>query len=326
MSENQVAVKEQQKLTASERFVNKLLSKLSVGNLDVQMTDFQKRLAQSYMVGISKAIVVAERKRTVAKNDLPYSWNTIKIDDDLADAIVSFARCGLDPMQPNHLSPVLYKDTKANMYTVSFIPGYRGRELKAKKYGLDVPDYVIVELVYSKDKFKSIKKDRNNPYESYEFEITNEFDRGEVAGGFWYHGYSKNPEKNKLVVMTKKEIDKHKPENAAAEFWGGEKDVWEGGKKVGKKQVEGWYEKMAWKTLYHDAYRNITIDPQKIDDDYYRMQKIETEAIEAEIEAEIAENANKEVIDINPGEVFEGQIVDDVPGENGHPTEEGPGY
>ena len=323
---NQIAVKEQAKITASERFVNKLISKLSVGELDVKMTDFQKRLAQSYMTGINKAIITAESKRYAKINDLPYSWNSIKIDDDLADAVVSFARCGLDPMQPNHLSPVLYKDKAANVYTVSFIPGYRGRELKAKKYGLDVPDYVIVELVYVTDIFKSIKKDMNHTYESYEFEIVNEFDRGEIKGGFWYHGFSSAPERNKLITMSKKEIDKHRPDKFAPEFWGGDKDVWKDGKKIGTEKIDGWYEKMAWKTLYADAYKNITIDPKKIDDDYYKMQKTEIEAVEAEVEEEIELKGNKEIIDIDSGEIIDiDEAVEDVVAPAA-PAEDGPGY
>jgi hypothetical protein len=51
------------------------------------------------------------------------------------------------------------KNNKTKKYDISFITRYRGLELKAKKYGLDVPDAVIVELVHANDHFKSIKKD-----------------------------------------------------------------------------------------------------------------------------------------------------------------------
>jgi len=34
-----------------------------------------------------------------------------------------------------------------------------------------------------------------NKVESYEFEVTNPFDRGEIVGGFYYHSYNENPGK-----------------------------------------------------------------------------------------------------------------------------------
>jgi recombination protein RecT len=90
---------------------------------------------------------------------------------------------------------------------------------------------VIIELVYTKDHFKEMKKGINNPVEGYEFEVVDSFDRGEVRGGFYYFAYKDNPEKNRLVVMPLKDILKRKPAYASVEFWGGEKDKWEKGKK-----------------------------------------------------------------------------------------------
>jgi recombination protein RecT len=180
-------------------------------------------------------------------------------------------------------------------------------ELKAKKYGLDIPDHVVVELVYSTDKFKPYKKDRNNQIESYDFEITDVFNRGQVVGGFYYHIFTEAPEKNKLVVMTYADILKRKPQYASVEFWGGEKDVWENNKKVGKETVEGWHDKMCWKTVYRAAYRDITIDSQKIDDDYLKLKQTEAEFRAAEPEREIAENANMTTIDVT------GEVVTDPP-------------
>jgi len=116
-----------------------------------------------------------------------------------------------------------------------------------------VPDAVIVELVHKNDTFKVIKKDMNNKYESYDFEVVNPFDRGEIIGGFYYHAYKDNPEKNKIVTFTLADIEKRKPQYASVEFWGGEKTVWENGKPAGKEKVEGWYEKMCWKTIYRAA-------------------------------------------------------------------------
>jgi len=272
-------------------------------------------------MAIDSSLVMAEEKRKKKsekyRDPLPITWANVNMDLDLYQRIVSFARIGLDPMQKNHIAVMPFKNNTINKYDIVFIEEYRGIGLKAVKYGLDVPDYVIVELVYSNDKFKSYKKDKNNKYESYDFEIVDDFDRGEIKGGFYYHAYNDNPEKNRLVVFTLKEILKRKPDRASSEFWGGKKDVWQDGKKTGTEEVEGWYEKMCYKTVYRAAFNDITIDSQKIDDDYIQIKKMESQLAEARIAEEITENANKEVLDVE-GELVASEDEDAVivPGED----------
>lgn len=298
MSEqNQIAKKEQ---TASERFVNKVVAEFSGGVGEIALTDFQRRLAQNYFIAIDGVLRASEEKRkkkTKNQDPLPITWVNVNMEQ-LARNVVTYARLGLDPAQKNHISMMPFKNNGLNKYDMVFIDGYRGIEVKAKKYGLEVPDHVVVELVYSTDKFKPIKRDRNNLGENYEFEIMNTFDRGNIVGGFYYHIYNENPSKNKLVTFTLKDIEKRKPAYASVEFWGGEKDVWENGKKVGKEHVEGWFEKMCYKTIYRAAYNDITIDSQKIDDDYIRLRQMESSLTEAKVVQEIAENANTEIIDV----------------------------
>jgi recombination protein RecT len=178
---------------------------------------------------------------------------------------------GLDPAQPNHISFVPYKNNKTEKYDISFTEGYRGKEIKAVKYGLNPPDHITVELVYETDVFRQIKKDVNNKIDSYKFEITDDFNRGELKGGFYYHWYFDDPTKNEIKVMSKKDIEKRKPKYAAAEFWGGQKTVYKDGKPSGKETIEGWYHEMCYKTIRSAAYRAITIDSQKIDDDFIRV-------------------------------------------------------
>jgi recombination protein RecT len=289
-----------QKKSMSERFMEKVITEYGTNVGHVALSDFQKRLAQNYFMAIDSALKMAEEKRkkkTKNQDSVAVTWANVNLEQ-LARDVVTFARMGLDPAQKNHIAVIPYKNNTTGKYDIGFLEEYRGLEIKARKYGLDVPDAVVVELVYSTDKFRSIKKDRNNPYESYEFEITNDFNRGEIVGGFYYHIYNDHPEKNKLVVFSLADILKRKPKNASAEFWGGEKDVWENGKKVGKEEVVGWFDKMCWKTIYRAAYNDITIDSQKIDDAYIRMMEMEAALKEAEVEAEIEENANKEAIDI----------------------------
>jgi recombination protein RecT len=318
-----------QEPTMAERFTSKVLTEFqsSTGSA-IALTNFQKRLAQNYFIAADMALKVAEEKRKKKRQNqdpIPVIWANIDMEA-LSQSVVSAARIGWDPMQNNHVSLIPFKNNATGKYGITFMPGYRGIELKSTKYGLDIPDYVIVELVYTNDKFKSIKKDQNNPVEGFTFEIVDDFDRGEIRGGFYYHGFNDIPSKNKLVVFSKKDIEKRKPRYASAEFWGGMKDVWENGKKVGQEESEGWYEKMCYKTIYRAAYNDITIDSQKIDDDYLKLKQSENEYKEAEVQQTIAENGNKTVIDITPPEdenkPDQSPPEDEQPGQNDSPKED----
>lgn len=309
---NTLAKKE---LTAAERFMNMVVSNFSTGVGEVALTNFQKRLAQNYFISLDSVLKSAEEKR-LAKSEkyrdaVSVTWANVNMDK-LARDVVAYARIGFDPAQKNHISLIPFKNNKTGKYDITFIEGYRGMELKAVKYGLDVPDHVTVELVYSSDHFKPFKRDIHNQYEGFEFAVKNPFDRGEIIGGFYYHSFSQAPHKNKLVMLSIKEILKRRPDHASPEFWGGEKDKWENGKKVGKEQVEGWFDKMCWKTVYRAAHGDITIDSQKIDDDYLRLSQLEQEYAERSVEAEIAENANREVIDVTPSAAAEAEEQTDT--------------
>ena len=293
-NQNQLAKPQE---TASVRFTNMVMREFSGGVGEVALTDFQKRLVQNYFIVIDLALKSAEEKRLKKseqfRDPVPVNWENVDLAN-LARSVVSAARIGWDPMQDNHVSLIPFKDNTTGKYVMNIMPGYRGLELKARKYGLDVPDYVVVELVHENDHFKQIKKDRNNPIETYEFEIQNPFNRGKIVGGFYYHGWKDHPEKNRLVAFTLEEILKRKPEYASPEFWGGEKVI--NGKKV---KVEGWFKEMCWKTICRAAYKAITIDSQKIDDDYIHQKMMEESFAESEVAREIAENANQEFIDVD---------------------------
>lgn len=304
----------------SQRFMEKVVAEFSSGVGEVALTDFQKRLAQNYFISIDSSLKTADEKRVKSnqskkddryKNNLPITWPNVNMTQ-LAQNVVAAARIGLDPAQKNHINMIPYKNNATNKYDIGFLEGYRGIELKATKYGLDVPAAVIVELVYSKDHFKPIKKDHKNKVESYEFEVVDAFDRGKIVGGFYYHAYNDNPEKNKLVVISVKDIEKRKPAYASVEFWGGEKDKWENGKKVGTEHIDGWYEQMCYKTIHRAAYGNITIDSQKIDDDYMRLRQMERDLKEEAVRSEIAANANGESIDIESEHVPETPVPAEV--------------
>jgi recombination protein RecT len=273
----------------------------------LSLTQSQRRLANNYRIALDQALDLAETKRLSKpekyRETLSYTWQNINLQK-LAIDVVALCRLGLDPLQKNHVSLIPFKNKRTNKYDIGFIEGYRGLEIKVEKYGLDVPDSVIVKIVHQNDKFEAIERDKNNPKDDYIFKIENPWDRGPIVGGFYYLYYRDNPEKCKLKVFSKADIDKRKPDYASVEFWGGEKAVYENGKKTGKTEiVEGWYEEMAFKTIYRAAYNSITIDSIKIDENYNRMLAMEREVDFMTMEQQRQKNANKETIDIETGEV-----------------------
>jgi len=323
----------QQRLTDAERFTNKVLQEFTgQAGGEIALTKFQKRLVQNYFISVDLALAKAETNRLKKdeqyRDAIPVKWENVNMAQ-LAVNVVSSARIGFDPALPNHINMVPFKNNSTQKYDIGFIPGYRGKELMAMKYGLDIPKDVVVELVYSTDKFRVIKKDLNNSVEGYDFEVVNPFNRGDIIGGFYYHVFD-DKTKNKLVFYSKAEIDKRKPEYASSDFWGGEKPVWKWNdktkknEKVGVEQVEGFYAEMAYKTLYRAAYGAITIDSQKIDDDFIRLSENEENVKEIKPD-EVAEHANRITVDFEDAQVVQEKLpertetADPPPAENKNP-------
>lgn len=316
MAGNETAALQRQPASASEMFTSKVLREFGSNVGQIQATEYQRQLIQGYFVSIDRALKMAEQRRLDRNegnsdhkydNNDPITWNTVDLTS-LALDVVHYARMGLDMMQPNHLSAIPFKDNHRKtaagtaVYTVNLMPGYNGIQYIAEKYALEKPQGVTVELVYSTDSFRPIKKSRSNDVEGYEFEVNNAFNRGEVVGGFGYIEYA-DPKKNKLVVMSRKDIEKRKPQKASAEFWGGKKTEWQNGKKV-EVESDGWFEEMCLKTLKREVYsaKNMPRDPKKIDDNYQYMRLQELRVAEMEARGVIEEGMGKVFIDLpDPG-------------------------
>lgn len=310
MANNQIATAKNNEVMAaqipnSQHFANRVLKEFGDTSGQVQATPAQRRLIQGYFIGIDQALKTAEEYREKKnKNNydhsydelLPYTWENVDISPKMAQNLMHYAKLGLDMTLPNQLSPVFFKDNKKGKYVCAFIPGYEGRRIVAQKYALLPFLNVIAELVYSTDEFIPHKKDKNTPFDCYEFNIKNPFNRGEVVGAFGYV-VREDERQNELFFLTKDQIDKRKPEKASANFWGGESTVWENKKKV-TKVIDGWYEEMALKTMKNYVYKHITIDPQKVDDNYAGYLSAESDVNEARMTAEVEKNANSTVIDI----------------------------
>lgn len=330
-TEKNAAVQKADTFNMSERFTNKVLSEFGSNVAGaLQVSDYQRQLVQGYFIGIDRALKLAEegriRKNENNKdhkydNDLVVSWANINLND-LALDVVHYARMGLDMMQKNNLFPIPYKNNKTKKYDVNLMPGYNGIRYMAEKYAVEVPTAVTIELVYTTDVFKPIKKSSFTEVESYDFEIVNPFDRGEIIGGFGYVEYSEK-KKNRLIIMSRAEIEKRKPAYAAAEFWGGKVKAWEGGKPV-EKDSDGWFGEMCKKTLIREVFsaKNMPVDPKKIDDVYQYMKMREARYAEMEASAEIDENANRDIIDVDGFEVAQQeqapiQIMEEADSETG---------
>jgi len=299
--------KEERK-TIGQRFVDKVMEECK-GSMDsLELPESQKTLVQGFFIGCDRALKLAEKDRIKKNernkdhkydNDVPYFWKNVLIDENLARDLVSCAKLGLDMSVPNMLSPILFKDGNTNMYGFTFMIGYRGRELVAMNYAIEKPIDVIIQLVYSNDKFNPLMKDKNNKEDSYEFTIANPFDRGEFVGAFSYEIY--NEKDNRLFFLSKAAIEKRKPKYASAMFWGGTKTGWVNGKQE-EQVTEGWYDEMAYKTMANYVYKRITISPKKIDDNYRSLLIAEDRTAEKSLSAEIEENANNEFIDVQTSE------------------------
>ena len=303
------ATTKQEQLAMSERFTNTVLKEFggSVAGA-MQVTDYQRTLIQGYFIVIDRALKAAEEERIRKNennkdhkydNDLPVTWNTVNLND-LALDLVHYARMGLDMTQDNMLFPIPYKNNKRNNYDITLMEGYNGIRYIAEKYAVEAPTAVTIEVVYSTDTFKPIKKGGSNRVENYEFEITSPFDRGEIVGGFAYLEFE-DPTKNELIIMSMKDIEKRKPKYASANFWGGKAKVWENGKQV-ETEVEGWKDEMVRKTIIREAFgaKHLPRDPKKVDDSYQYMKMREARYAEIEAQAEINASANATLIDTKP--------------------------
>jgi len=315
--------------TDGERFAELMVKEFGAGN-KLAITERERGLISGYFSGIARTLATAEAKRvsdnaysekqnaysqgkdgakskyTKPTNELAYTWKNVDMAS-LASNLIPYARMGIDMTVKNHLSVIPYKSKAGDKYVMTFIDGYAGLEYIARKYALTPIKNVVTELVYSTDEFKIIKKDVDNPVESYRLNVQSPFARGEIVGGFSYIEYE-DATKNKLVFMTRAQIEKRRPKTASAEFWGGMKTEWVWDDAAGKKkpvevEVEGWFEEMAIKSVKRETFaenKHILINPDVIDDNFRQWKAAELRMAEYAVAEEIAENANKEVFDAPP--------------------------
>lgn len=320
MSENKTLTVENKKLSNSERFTQMVMKQYGGTGLPYSFTEREKQLIRNYFIGIDQTLMKTEaeriRKNAGVKpeyqNTLPYIWQNVDLET-LAQDLAHYARVGLDMLEDNMLFPIPYKDNKGQKYTMTLMEGYNGIRYQAEKYALDPFKGVTVEVVHQNDKFLPVKKSRSNPVEGYEFEIPNPFDRGEIVGVFGYIQFE-DETKNKLVVFSTADVMKRKPKYASAEFWGGRKKVWKGGKQV-EEETEGWLAEMYEKTMKREIYssKHIPRDPAKIDDSYQYIRSREMQYADIAVEAEVIDHGNAEPLTLPAREVEDAAVVTEAP-------------
>jgi recombination protein RecT len=279
--------------TVSERFVAQVQTQFvaEMGSA-LQFTDYEKTLAQHMYLKVDSQIKAQAAKGT------PIEWSKVNLNKLALDTVHRIG-LGLDALIPNHIHPIPYLNNKTGKYDLDLRIGYVGKDYCRRKMAVEQPLDIDYQLVYDTDKFVPIMKSIKNEIESFEFEIANPFDRGKVLGGFGYISYQ-DPKKNKLVMVTMRDFNKARAASKTADFWGEAK----------------WEQEMMFKTLVHRVTDKISLDPTKVNAKSYAY--VDAQESEDGIDREIAENANRGMIDARY------TVVDEETGEIGNEPEQQP--
>lgn len=281
--------------TQGEKFTNLVVREFgsTIGD-SLDMTPYQRHLAQHLFIKIDATLKDLEAKRTGDRQ--PVAWSNINLNRLAIDAVHRID-LGLDALIANHIHPIPYWNSREGKYNLDLRIGYVGKDFYRRRMAVDEPQNIIYELVYSADRFVPIKRTLNNAIESYEFEVTTPFDRGEIVGGFGYIVYA-DSHKNQLVIVTEKDFQKSMARAKTQDFWT-------------QNPVE-----MRYKTLVLRVTEKLQVDPRKVNESYLTVEAAGDEAIEGEIIAEIEEKANQTMLDVDPiiadretGEIVEGSVT-----------------
>ena len=269
--------------TYSQRFTSMVVREFGTQVGKLQLNPFQMRLAQNLFVAIDNQLKNLDAKRLDTSGGdkrTPIEWKNVNMDKLAVDS-VHRVELGLDALIPNHIHPIPYFNKRLKKYDLDLRIGYAGKDCYRRKMAMEEPVDIVYELVYSNDEFRPIKKSAANPVESYEFNIKNSFDRGDVIGGFGYIVYQ-DPKKNKLVLVSRKEMDKSKAQGNDT-FWKNHPEM------------------MMIKTVVHRTTAKLPVDPEKVNASFLAVEQDDSFDVAAErVDDEIEERANGEVIDIEP--------------------------
>jgi len=284
--------------TAAERFAGTIYRQFTAeaGNTP-EFTEYERTLAQHLFLKVDAILKDFETKRLdKGGKNLPYEWKNINMTKLAIDA-VHRVKLGLDALIPNHIHPVPYFNTRDNRYDLDLRVGYVGKDFYRQENARDKPESIRYELVYTTDNFKPIKKSFNVDCESYEFEITNPFDRGDIIGGFGYIDFGEaNKSKNMLVIVSKKDFNKSKGHAQSKTFW------------------DNHPTEMMYKTLVHRVTEKLALDPRSVNAASYSHVEFQENDSEIIAYREIEGNAHNEMIDADVVMNGNGTYVDNTSG------------
>lgn len=206
------------------------------------------------------------------KQTTPKTWAQINFDDFLSKSI-AYANIGIDPLAPKMLSFTLFAN-KSGKSDVVFVEDVRCMELLARRYGVNCPENITVELIYSTDKFSIIKKDLSHPSEGYILEVTNVFERGEIIGGVSLSEYE-NALYNKVRIMSMKDIEKRV--NTKSPFW------------------NNWKPEMCEKTVGKNAWGKVVLNTTELAEYYANSSQDVPEGFEPESTEDLPFNPDAEL-------------------------------
>lgn len=270
--------------TNAQKFTDMVIREFSaMANRQVVLSLYQQHLAQNLFLKVDETLKSMEAKRIAAGKDkqTPITWENVNLNKLAIDAVHRID-LGLDALIPNHIHPIPYFNGKEKKYDLDLRIGYAGRDYYRRQAAVEEPVDIIYELVYKNDHFRPIKRSFKDEVESYEFEIKNPWDRGEIVGGFGYIMYA-DSRKNQLITVSEADFRKSQSAAKSGDFWT-------------KYPVE-----MRFKTLVHRVTSKLALDPRKITDSYKAVEAVDQ--TEAAFREEVAVNANTgEIIDVEPGD------------------------
>lgn len=271
------------KSSEAERFSAMVLDKLKEATGAVEVwNEYDMKLAQNLYVFLSNSLPKLEADRKNA-NRPPIIWKNVDLDMLAVDCkriVVS----GLDPRIKNHVHVKPYFLEKVGKYTLDLTPGFVGLDYVVRETSLYPIEDIVYELIHENDHFKVLKKNANRAIESYEFEITNPFDRGKVIGGFGYVAF-KDETKNFVKIVTAKDFEKARDKAPTKMIW------------------DAWPDNMKYKTLVRRTTALITKDPKKVNRYDALMKLEESQTVEGVID-QVSHEATQalsepEIIDVD---------------------------
>lgn len=188
----------------------------------------------------------------------PKTWAQIDFEAFVLSAI-THANMGIDPFAPK----TLYLVPRGNTLCIDLRA--ECLEFLARNFGINCPENITVELIYSNDKFSMIKKDLSNPQDGYFLQTPNPIDRGLCCGGVMLFEYE-NTRYNKVRFMSIADINKRTADTST--FY------------------KNYPESMQEKTIRKYAWSKIVLDTTRLSE-YYKINPV---IASKEFEAENMEN------------------------------------